>query len=113
MANTTTKAEREQILSMAAAMLPDHDPDSGELADLATALVNGAGISRERARSYIATAIRRRRGEAVQQRREYIRRGVNLDDASLEHIAAIEAKTPISGASAVIREALRRMAEDL
>lgn len=63
--NTTTVAGREQILSMAAAMLPAHDPNPGELADLATALMAQAGISRDRARQYIAKSVRLRRGRNI------------------------------------------------
>ena len=111
MANTTTKAERERIVNLADAMLPEVDtPQYRD--DVVTALVRMEGIGRERARSYVAKAIRLRRGEQVRQR-EYIRRGVNLDPDSLDHIAAIEAATGINGASAVVREALRRMAESL
>lgn len=65
MPNTTTAQEREQILSIAAAMLPDHDPNTNELADLATALISQTGITGERARQYVARAIRLRRGRVI------------------------------------------------
>ena len=75
-------------------------------------VLRNEGISRDRARAAVAAAQRRMRGEAVRQR-NWTRLGIGLDDASLEHIRLIEQATHIDGASAVIREALRRMAAEL
>ena len=112
MANRITKAERGGLIEMATAMLPNHDPTPGEFTDLVKALREQAGISHDRARNYVAKAIRLRRGEQV-RRRNWTRLGIGLDDDSLEHIRQIEQATRIEGASAVIREALRRWAADL
>lgn len=105
--NTTTKDEREQLIARCRELLQRE-----LLAVDIVQLLRNEGISSDRARSAVATAQRRMRGEQVKQR-EYIRRGINLDDASMERIVAIEAATGINGASAVVREALKRMAESL
>ena len=53
------------------------------------------------------------RGEEVERKAPTVRYGVNLDDDSVGYIAKIMATTGINGVSAVVREALRRMAEGL
>ncbi len=108
MANTTTKAEREQLIARCRELLQRE-----LLAVDIVQLLRNEGISTDRARSAVAKAQRLIRGEQVRQR-NWTRIGIGLDDASLEHIAAIEAAYPmLRGASAVIREALRRWAEEL
>lgn len=112
MANTTTKIERERITALAAAMLPANEPDLTTMQSIARRLADEQQITYDRAIHAVANALMRRRG-VLRNPEPDARYGIRLDIASLEHIAAIERATGLSGASAVIRQALRRWAEGL
>ena len=109
MANHITKVEREELVAGCRNSLENGSTEAEIIHNLI-----GTGYSRDRARSAVAKAQRLMRGEEVKQRQQ-VRLCVSLDDPdSLDHIAAIQAARPeLRGASAVVREALRRMAAEL
>ena len=109
MANRITKAERERLIETCRDALEN----DGDLPETIVNSLTSRGISHDRARSAVAKAQRRMRGEEVERKAPTVRYGVNLDDDSVGYIAKIMATTGINGVSAVVREALRRMAEGL
>lgn len=113
MANTTTKIERERITGLAAAMLPADEPDLETMRAIARRLADEQQITYDRAIHAVANAVMRRRG-VLKEPEPGARYGIRLDLASLQHITAIQSANPsLNGASAVVREALRRWATEL